>query len=88
MLNPASSQQVCQLAAQLRELPFGQPLDRSGALHGSVASLENELDTPVKREAGWRPREDIGKLGFEGSEVGWSCPSKAIEASVNRNDAR
>ena len=27
VLNPASSQQVSQLAAQLRELPFGQPLD-------------------------------------------------------------
>ena len=74
VLNPATSQQVGQLAAQLRELPFGQPLDRSGSRHGPVASLENELDTPVRREAGWWPREDIGKLGFEGSEVGMVLP--------------
>ena len=31
VLNPASSQQVGQLAAQFCELPFGQPLDRPGS---------------------------------------------------------
>ena len=38
------------------------------------ASLENELYAPVGKEIGWRPREDVGKLGFEGSEVGVVLP--------------
>jgi hypothetical protein len=69
-LDPAAVQEVEELPAQFRVLAFGKTLDWPSPRHGSVASVEHQLDAAV----GWQPQtraaQDIRIFRLQRCEYG------------------
>jgi hypothetical protein len=58
-LDPASVEQVQELAAKLAKFALGQPLDGSSSRHRARSGLEHQLDAPIRGKPGRGTPQDV-----------------------------